>query len=215
MKVEFQRLSSKEGLRELDLKLEMDHSVLIYDPSENLSRAILNAMVGLDEIWEGQILIDELPLMDFLLKGPQIQSFGYVFDEGIMLSNLSLKENLMLPLRWLHPDLDEDEMDGKIAAMMQSFRLDLDLSARPVRYRAGELKLLSYVRTLLIEPKVLLLDDPYYMLNKNERAVLLSVLTQLRTVYPMLIASIDEDFAVGFADQIIDLSGYSDHFYPG
>ncbi|MCK9557289.1 MAG: ATP-binding cassette domain-containing protein [Candidatus Cloacimonetes bacterium] len=211
MIIEFCKVSSKEGLIALDLKLDLTGVILIHDPSENLSRAILNAMVGLDEILEGEILIDGIGLQEYLSRGPQIQSFGYVFDEGIMLSNLSLRENLMLPLKWLHPDLDEDVMDEKIAAMLQRFRLDMDLSQRPAKYRAGELKLLSFVRTLLIEPKVLLLDDPYYVLNKNERAVLLNVLSQLRSVYPMLIASIDDDFGLGFAEQIIDLTAYLKH----
>jgi ABC-type sugar transport system ATPase subunit len=92
MKIEFINVSSKEGLRNLTLELKLNKVVLLRDPSENLSRAILNAIVGLDEIWEGEIRIDDTGINDFLQKEPQIRSFGYIFDEGIMLSNLSLME---------------------------------------------------------------------------------------------------------------------------
>jgi ABC-type lipoprotein export system ATPase subunit len=214
MIVEFIDVCSKEGLNRLSLKLELNGVIQLYDPSENLSRAILNAIVGLDEIHEGQILIDGTELGDFLQKGPQIRSFGYVFDEGIMLANLSLKENLMLPLRWLNPNLAESETVNLINSWMKTFSLDMDLTQRPVRYHAGELKMLSFVRTLMIAPKCLLIDDPYYMLNKPERDNLFKTLSKLKASYPMLIASLDDDFGQGFADSVIDLSGLMQHYSP-
>jgi len=207
MKITFENVSSLEGIRNLDLELDLSHVTVLYDPSEILSHAILNAIVGLDELRDGQILVDGIPHWQYLDQEPQARSFGYVFDEGIMLSNLSLKENLMLPLRWLNPDLDEGETQKMIDSWMQRFDLNLDLSQRPVVYRPGELKLLSFVRTLMIAPKALLIDDPYYMLNKTERQKLYRILCNLKNSNPMLIASIDDDFGSGFADEIIDLSG--------
>jgi len=117
-----------------------------------------------------------------------------------------------LPLRWLDPNLNEVETVERIQALMRDFGLELDLNQRPVVYRAGELKLLSYVRTLMIEPKVLLIDNPYYILNKRERSILLQVLQDLRKRYCMLISSNDDDFLRGFADQVVDLSSKAENF---
>lgn len=208
----FDRVTSREGLQDFSLSLNLDRVTQLYDPSENLSRAILNVMAGLDELHSGEIFFDQVPLQDFIADGPQIRKLGYVFDEGIMLSNLSLKENLMLPLRWLNPQLDEDKTELAIQTWMQAFELELDICKRPVAYRPGQLKLLGFVRTLLIEPKVMLIDDPFYLLNKLERRVLLKVLSQLRDTYPMLIASIDDEFGAGFADEVIDLSPFQNNF---
>ncbi|MCB5252070.1 MAG: ATP-binding cassette domain-containing protein [Candidatus Cloacimonadaceae bacterium] len=208
----FDGVSSREGLSDFSLRLNLDKVTQLYDPSENLSRAILYAMVGLDELHSGEIYFDQVPLQEFIADGPQIRKLGYVFDEGIMLSNLSLKENLMLPLRWLNPHLDEARIASSIQSWMQSFELDLDLNKRPVAYHPGQLKLMGFVRTLLIEPKVMLIDDPFFLLNKIERKVLLKVLDQLRKTCPMLIASIDDEFGVGFADEVIDLSPFETNF---
>jgi ABC-type lipoprotein export system ATPase subunit len=212
MRIEFHSVVSKNGLQDLSLELDVKGVLLLIDPSENLSRAILNAIVGLDEIYTGEILIDSTPLEDYLNRGQQIRHFGYVFDEGIMLSNLSLKENLMLPLRWIKPNLDEEESDALIDSWIRTFGMNFDLDQRPVMYHAGELKMLSFIRTLLIAPKLLLIDDPYYMLNKPERESLFRILKQIRASYPMLIASLDDDFAEGFADTIIDLSSYQNKY---
>lgn len=212
MIVTFDKVSTKEGIRELSLSIDLSRVTVLADPTENLSRAILNSMVGLDEIREGEITVDGLPLHDFLCGEPQISNFGYVFDEGIMLSNLSLKENLMLPLRWINPNLDEAETEALIQSWLKTFSLKLDMTQRPVAYRPGPLKLLSFVRTLLIAPRVLIIDDPYYILNKKERDVVHNVLWMLKNSYPMLIASIDDDFGAAFADEIIDLSAFEENF---
>jgi len=212
MIVSFTDVCSREGIQNLDFTLDLKGTTVLHDPSERLSRAMLNAMVGLDEILQGEIRIDGALLEDFLCAGPQIRNFGYIFDEGIMLSNLSLKENLLLPLRWLDPNLNEVETVERIQALMRDFGLELDLNQRPVVYRAGELKLLSYVRTLMIEPKVLLIDNPYYILNKRERSILLQVLQDLKKHFCMLVSSNDDDFLTGFADQVVDLSSRAENF---
>ncbi len=212
MIVSFSDVCSREGIRNLDLNLDLKGTTLLYDPSERLSSAILNAMVGLDEILQGEIRIEGALLEDFLNAGPQIRSFGYIFDEGIMLSNLSLKENLLLPLRWLDPNLNEVETVERIHELLRIFDLELDLNQRPVVYRAGDLKLLSYVRTMMTEPKVLLIDDPYYILNKRERSILLQVMQDLKKRFCMLISSNDDDFLSGFAEQVVDLSSKAENF---
>jgi ABC-type lipoprotein export system ATPase subunit len=215
MIVTFDNVSTKEGIRNLNLSLDLSRVTVLFDPTENLSRAILNSIVGLDEIHDGEISVDGIRLQDFLCREPQISNFGYVFDEGIMLSNLSLKENLMLPLRWINPNLNEAETENLIQSWLNTFGLKLDITQRPVVYRPGPLKLLSIVRTLLIAPKVLIIDDPYYILNKKERDVVYRVLRLLKNSYPMLIASIDDDFGAVFADEIIDLSAFEENFVLG
>lgn len=212
MKIVFDQLCTHDGIRNLDLEIDLTRITTLYDPQENLSRAILYALVGLDRIISGEITIDGIPFAEYSSREPLVKSFAYVFDEGIMLANLTLKENLMLPLRWLNPNLNEAEIDELIHSWLHTFNLDMDLTLRPVAYRAGPLKLLSFVRALLLAPRALVLDDPFYLLNKSERQALFSVLGRLRNSYPMLIASADDEFGMGFADAIIDLSSMTEYF---
>jgi ABC-type multidrug transport system ATPase subunit len=214
MQIVFDKLCSHDGIQNLDLSIDLSRVSTLYDPQENLSRAILYALVGLDHIVSGSITIDGIPLERYSAQEPLIKSFAYIFDEGIMLANLTLRENLMLPLRWINPNLKEVDADELIHSWLQTFNLDLDLSERPAAYRAGPLKLLSFIRALLLAPKALIMDDPFYLLNKIERQNLFSVLSRLRNSYPMLIASTDDEFGEGFADTVIDLSPISGLFAP-
>ncbi len=190
----------------------MDQVCLLYDPTENLSRAILSILVGLDEISHGQLYIDGKNQAEFLQQGMLLHHFAYMFDEGIMLANLSLRENLNLPLHWLKPGLSVAETIETIDYWMDFFHLELDLSQRPAAYLPGKLKLLSYVRGLILDSHYLLLDDPFYILNKEERIQLFGGLLRLKPERPMLIASIDDEFGLGFADEIIDLSEKAKNF---
>lgn len=212
MEIRFKEVCSRDGILDLDLSIDLSRTCVLFDPHDNLARAILYLLVGLDTLSCGEILIDDIPINEYIGKEPLIRSFGYVFNEGIMLSNLSLKENLMLPLRWLNPNLNEREIDGLIISWLNTFQLQLDLNHRPVKYRPGSLKLLSYIRALLITPRALIIDDPYFLLNKKERIILYDNLCHLRNSYPMLIASTDDDFVSGFAGQVIDLSGFENNY---
>nr|MDK2851000.1 phospholipid/cholesterol/gamma-HCH transport system ATP-binding protein [Candidatus Cloacimonadota bacterium] len=206
MIVRFDKVCSQEGLSDLSLSMDLSKVTLLYDPSGDLASKILALLAGLDEICSGEVYFGEQNMHSFFKDDPHIKKLGYVFDEGVMLSNLSLRENLLLPLRWLQPELDEKEIDEQIASWLDTFELDLDIQQRPATYRPGQLKLLGFVRTLLISPQVLLLDNPFFLLNKNERIVLYRNLRRLKDSYPMLIASIDDEFGSSFSDIQIDLS---------
>ncbi|MDI3503325.1 MAG: phospholipid/cholesterol/gamma-HCH transport system ATP-binding protein [Candidatus Cloacimonadota bacterium] len=212
MIVKFDSVSSRAGLCNFSLSIPLDQVTLLYDPSKIFSASILRAMLGLDEIYSGNIYYDGIDLDQYFADGVQTSKLGYVFDEGIMLSNLSLQENLLLPLHWVKPELDTAQSDALISHWMELFELKLDLKQRPELCRPGQLKLLGFVRTLLVNPNYLLLDDPFYLLNKLEREILYRVIKQLKASYPMLIASIDDEFGAGFADAIIDLSSFQDNF---
>lgn len=205
MKIEFANLSTDAGLRGLNLAFELDRLTVLHDPWEEMSGPILSALAGQSQILEGTLSVDGVPLDRITWPKPLHKVFGYVFDEGIMLANLSLRENLMLPLRWQNPKLRDDEFDRLAAPWLELFELKLDLALRPAMVKAAPRKFLSYIRSLMLEPDYLLIDDPYYLLNKVERHIMLRALAFLRATHRMLIASSDDDFSEGFNANCIEL----------
>lgn len=206
MKIEFAGVSTDSGLKGLNLAFGLNRLTILHDPAEELSPAILSALAGQDVLMEGQILIDGEPLSDKINGKLCSRTFGYVFDEGIMLANLSLMENLLLPLRWQNPGFKDEELQALIAPWMQLFEIDLDLSLRPASVKAAARKCLSYVRAIILKPEYLLIDDPYYYLNKVERGIMYRALSEMRLTQKMLIASSDDDFAAqGWGEEVVRL----------
>ncbi len=205
MLIEFDHVFG-DCLEDFSLCFELKGTTVIHDPSEQTSPSLLSTLVGLEPVRQGEIRLDGTPF-DIFFEGHELpRVFGHIFDEGIMLSNLSLQENLLLPYQWLHQGKDDlAGFEEELGKWLEIFNLKLDLSQRPALFRPAALKLLSYIRTLMLKPQFLIIDDPYYLFNKNERSTIFRVLDGLRADQTMLIASADDDFTTGFADQVIEL----------
>ncbi|HRY83082.1 MAG TPA: hypothetical protein P5533_00445 [Candidatus Cloacimonadota bacterium] len=205
MKIIFDRVCSSGGLQDLSLELLVERVCVINDSTELQGKRILNTIIGLDEIISGSLTIDGIPWLEFISHQPMPRVFGYVFDEAVMLSNLSLRENLLLPYRMLNDDKADDNFETEVQDWMRQFGLSLDLASRPNVIRPPELKLLGFIRPLLFSPRLLLIDNPYYLLNEPQRCTVLEVLNRLKSSLPLLILSSDSDFNRGFAAQIIKI----------
>lgn len=206
MLIEFDRVSTDTALKDLRLRIKLEGTVVIRDPEEETSRSILSTLVGLDKVLSGSIRIDGTEFNRYFADKDLPKVFGYVFDKGIMLSNLNLRENLLLPYRWFHPEVSGlDAFERDLDKWLRLFELKIDLNLRPSLFKPSILKKISYIRTLMLEPKILLIDDPYYILNKAERNTVYRILNSLRGSQTMLIASTDDDFGAAFAHNLIQL----------
>jgi len=190
MIIEYQGVCT-EQLRDLNLKLDLSSSVLISDEHEERATDLLKCLIYPEYAISGDIFIDGVLCRDFLKKHTITEIFGYVFDTGIMLSNLSIRENLALPYRLRFPQRVGDEFSSEIREWLCLFDLELDLELRPAFVKASILKELCFIRTLMLKPRVLIIDNPLYLLNRFERENLMRILIAIKENTPILIASTD------------------------
>lgn len=206
MKISFKKVSSSGNLRDFDLEFNTIGCTVIHEPGEKNSCAILALLGGVDDLVSGCLQLDEVDYHRYLEDKEQLAVFSYVFDEGIMLANLNLKENLLLPYRKRFESRSMADFEQSVAKWMSLMNLKVDLNLRPVMIDAAERKFLSLIRGLITEPQLLLIDDPYYILNKTQRHIMLEFLREVKQQQALLIASADDDFREDFADLVIDLS---------
>ncbi|HNX37675.1 MAG TPA: hypothetical protein PKI15_04880 [Candidatus Cloacimonadota bacterium] len=205
MNVTFDKVTTDGGLQDFDLLLDIDRTLVINSTDEKRAKAILNAIIGLDEVIAGSLTIDGKTVEEYIGDQPVVSVFGYVFDEGIMLSNLTLRENLLLPYRMIRDKTADDNFDEEIVAWFKFFKLEADLDSRPDFVNPALLKILGFIRPLLFSPELLLIDNPYYLLSQEQRKAVLNALNELRKDHKMLILSTDDDFTKGFADRTLTL----------
>lgn len=204
--IELKGLVTASIAQALNLRLKLDPVTVIRSANPELASGVLNAVVGLDRIQSGSIELDGLPLSEVLDREALPKTLGYVFAGGIMLSNLNLRENLLLPYSLVAEEEGYEIFDREAAKWLDAFQLKVDLSLRPAFVRASDLKLLSLVRALIFNPRILLLDDPYYLLSQEQRKLCLRVLQSIRSEHQMLISSRDDDICHGFDAELVDLS---------
>jgi phospholipid/cholesterol/gamma-HCH transport system ATP-binding protein len=121
------------------------------------------------EYWINDHLVSDMSfeeLIPFRLK------MGYGFDYGGLLNNKSLRDNLMLPLQY-HKLTSSEEMAERVSGLMEKFDLSFVGSHRPSSVSGSQRKLTCVLRALVVNPEVLLLDNPTHGLNENAVGLLI------------------------------------------
>jgi len=206
MQISLSEVCAGGGLNCFSGDIMVDGCTVLYDPSEQISTAILSALIGLDNIEKGDLQIDGISYDEYFQSHELVSTFTFVFDEGIMLSNLTIRENLLLPWKLRFPTDKESKFNTELQSLMQALKLDCDVNLRPAFVSPARRKFFGFVRGVMLKPRLLLIDDPFYLLNKLERNLIFRFLHKLKTEQDLLIASADDEFLGDIATHVINLS---------
>lgn len=110
---------------------------------------------------------------------------GLVFDGGQLLNNLTLAENVALPLRY-HLESEEAEPAGRIEALIALTGLEPWAGSRPAEVSRNWQQRFGLARALALKPELLLLDDPLSGLDPRDAAWWIEQLEALAAGHPLL-----------------------------
>ncbi len=102
---------------------------------------------------------------------------GYLFQEYELIDNLTAKENIMLPL-YIHNKLDIVHTD-RVNTLSKYLNVDTILNKFPVQLSGGEKQRVATVRSLILDPDILLTDEPTGALDSKNSKLLLQKLADL------------------------------------
>lgn len=149
---------SGEGARVtgLDLALGAGEAVHLHGPVDAAS-AVLRALVGLVRPQSGTVrLLGQDPAALPRRAGAHLARAGWLPRRGALLANLTLRENLLLPLEFHLGHADE----ARAAAALACFGLDDAPDVRPDLVPLQLRRRVALARAVLLDPVLLLLDDP-------------------------------------------------------
>lgn len=135
--------------------------------------SLLKLFAGLLRPTRGQILINDLDVSDFTFEewARFRLRIGYSFDFGGLLNNRSLFDNLLLPLHY-HNFLDYKEACAHVEELLVRFDLIKEKNLRPSEVTGSQKKAVCVARSLILNPEVLLLDDPTIGLKSSTKEAL-------------------------------------------
>ncbi len=155
----------------------------ILAPVEERISFLIKIIGGITEPQSGRTLVNGVDLLnDSPEKIREVRkTISFVFDRGGMLSNLSVLENLMLPLDYYFPAMSSDLKREKINWFFHYFSLNPKLlSERPAKLHPQIYKMLLLVRAFLPEPKILLYDNPLGDLEQNFKKKIFAYISELK-----------------------------------
>ena len=146
-------------LRDIDFRLESGETVAIVGASGSGKSTLLSIIAGLDTPTRGTVRLDGQDLFALSEDGRaalRAQKVGFVFQSFQLMGNLTALENVMLPLELA------DRSDARTAAteMLKHVGLGQRLGHYPKVLSGGEQQRVALARAFVMQPAVLLADEP-------------------------------------------------------
>jgi osmoprotectant transport system ATP-binding protein len=189
------------------LRLEPGRTTVLIGPSGCGKSTILRMIIGLVEPDQGQILFDGQPItpQNVMLVRRKI---GYVIQDGGLFPHLSAWDNVALLARYLGWDATRiAERIGELAELTRFPREALDRF--PAQLSGGQRQRLGIMRALMLDPAVMLLDEPMGALDPLVRFDLQEDLRKIFQSLGKTVAMVTHDMGEAgfFGDRVILLGG--------
>jgi molybdate transport system ATP-binding protein len=162
----------------------------LFGPSGAGKTSLVNMIAGLLKPDRGSIVLDDTTLFDAAKSidlPPHRRRIGYVFQEGRLFPHLSVRQNLDYGRRMSGRPRDQAEFE-RVASLLGILHL---LHRRPRMLSGGERQRVAIGRALLMQPRLLLLDEPLASLDAGHKGEILPYLMRLRdeAAVPMVYVS--------------------------
>ena len=191
----------QEVLKGIDFTVQPGEIFVIMGPSGSGKSVLLKHLIGLEEPDAGEILINGDPITT-----PEIAAkyrMALVFQSGALLNSLTVGENVGLYLTE-HRLKPAAEIEAIVAEKLNDVGLKDAVQKMPSELSGGMKKRVAIARALVIEPQLILYDEPTSELDPLSAVVVGNEILALkrRIGVTSLVVSHDRDLAFGVADRI-------------
>ena len=193
--------AGQEVLKGIDFEVKPGEIFVIMGPSGSGKSVLLKHLIGLEPPDAGEILINGEPI-----QTPEIAAkyrMALVFQSGALLNSLTVGENIGLYLSE-HRLKSPEEISRIVAEKLEDVGLKGTENKMPSDLSGGMKKRAAIARALVIEPQLILYDEPTSELDPLSAVVIGEEILALnqRNHVTTLVVSHDRDLAFGIADRI-------------
>lgn len=191
-----------EVLSDINLSIEENEFVAIVGFSGSGKSTLVNLLAGLEIPDTGSVVFEDQPV-----TGPHPDR-GIVFQNYSLLPWLTVTGNVELAVKQVFPEMSRAKRKEHVARYIEMVNLTPASWKRPKELSGGMRQRVSVARTLAMQPKLLLLDEPLGALDALTRAQLQDEILNIwgQEKKTVLLITNDVDEAVLMADRIIPLT---------
>lgn len=187
----------KELFSDVNLVVKRGETVCIGGGSGQGKSALLRIIAGLIRPTRGNIFYfgEYIPPERLTALEVAKRQVGMVFQNGALISNLRVRDNIALPLRY-HKVGTPAEIEEKINMAMDLMRVRDEADMFPHMLSMGMQKRVAIARSWAMDPKLLLMDEPTAGLDNYNRRNLLPLIDNMRMLFKTTIIIVTHDLMI-------------------
>lgn len=195
-----------EVLKNVTFSVKPGEIFVLMGPSGSGKSVLLKHIVGLERPTAGRVTVDG---RDAAAESTREQvRMALVFQSGALFNSLSVYDNLALYPRE-HQIADEAAIREKVMRALQILSLEGTANKAPSELSGGMKKRVAIARGLVMEPQLMLYDEPTSELDPVMSATIAEIIATLKEEYHVtsIVVSHDRELALGIADRVGILMG--------
>ena len=208
MSIEITSLSKSFGafpaVSNVNLKVETGEMVAFVGPSGSGKTTLLRIIAGLEFADTGEIFFSGENVSE---KSANERKAGFVFQSYALFNHMTIFDNIAFGLR-VAPHgkrLSKEKIRERVLSLLETIQLSGLENRFPVQLSGGQRQRVAFARALAVEPRVLLLDEPFGALDANVRRELRAWLTEFHNKIHLtsLFVTHDQEEAFEVANRVV------------
>lgn len=177
-------------LRDINLEIAENEFFILMGPTGAGKTVLLEAIVGLVPIKSGKIYVGRREITGL---PPEKRGISIVYQDYALFPHLTVRDNIAYGLHF--HKVDKRKAQERLAQLLDVLNLSHLQQRFPVNLSGGEKQRVSVARALMVEPKVLLLDEPLSALDPGFREEVRGALKSLHHTSSVTFLMVTHDFA--------------------
>lgn len=152
----------QEVLKDVSFRLFNKENLVILGKSGSGKSVLIKCIVGLLSPGSGtiEVLGQNVGNLNNNELGELRKKIGFLFQSGALYDSMTVRQNLEFPLRRVKRNLSQIEIDDKVKEVLENVGLADAIDKMPSQLSGGMRKRISLARTIVVDPRIMLYDEP-------------------------------------------------------
>ena len=193
-------------LRQINLDIAEGEFITIMGPSGAGKSTLLSIVGMLDAAWDGEYFFDGVPVHAMNPKQRaelNKKNIGFVFQQYHLLDDLTVAENLDVPLSYR--DVRRSERQSRVADVLDRFGIVAKKDLFPNQLSGGQQQLVGVARAVIANPRLILADEPTGNLHTTQGKEIMELFKRLNQEGTTIIQVTHSEQNAAYGNRIIQL----------
>jgi len=193
-------------LRNVALDIRAGEFLSVMGPSGSGKTSLLNILGLMDSDWQGEYTFGDQAVHKLAQKQRQAlqrERVGFIFQHYHLIDDLTVHENLDLPLSYR--DVKSDERKARVADILDRFQIVGKKDLYPKQLSGGQQQLVAVARAVITRPALLLADEPTGALHSTQGKMIMDMLKELNEEGMTIVQVTHSDVNARYAHRIVEM----------